>query len=358
VNQLRRNPLTRRWTIFTEGDLSIDELLERTRRAAATAQPRSADPCPFCPGNEAMTPEEILVWHDGAMRYRRDHGPAGSAWEARVFPNRNPLFRVEGALGRRAQRNYDVINAIGASEIIVESTTHKASWQEVDLEMIRRALVIYRERMRELARNPDVGHQALYKHVGLRRASQIVHPYSQLVAAPVVPEVVRQELDSFRLHYRQKERCLACDIIREVDRTSADCKIVDNAAFTAFVPYFAPHPFEVWVTPRRHQAWFTDLADEEIDPAAEVLWTALRKLDHVVGSLAMTLTVHTGPNPRYSAQRGYWDTIADDYHWRFVIIPRLPVLADVYRGFVMGTGLDVNPIYPEHAGLRLKDAAV
>ncbi|MBI5481433.1 MAG: hypothetical protein HY906_21425 [Deltaproteobacteria bacterium] len=355
-NQLRRNPFTRRWTVYAVGEIAPAELVARARSVAVHDPPRAAEPCPFCPGNEAMTPPEILTWKGGAIRYRRDHGPAGSDWEARVFPNRNPLFRLEGQLGRRAERNYDVLNAIGANEIIVETPRHLASFADVPRELVHRSLLLYRERMRDLASNPELGHQAVYKHFGLRRASHIVHPYSQLFAAPVVPERVHRELDTCRGHFKQKERCLTCDLVRDMDRVSRDCKVVENAFFTAFVPFFAPHPFEVWVVPRRHLAFYPELPDEEIEPAADVIWRTLGAVEKVVGALAVTLTINTGPNPHYAAQRGYWQTLRDDYHWRLVILPRLPVVADLYRGFVLGTGFDVNPVLPEVAGTMLRAA--
>jgi UDPglucose--hexose-1-phosphate uridylyltransferase len=357
-NQLRRNPLTRRWTIFSESELTPEALVERTRQVAARHQPAEHDgPCPFCPGNEAMTPPEICVWRDGAIRYSRDHGPAGSNWTARVFPNRFPVFGLEGELGRRAARNnYDVLNAIGANEIIVETRDHQRSWAETGPEIIGRSLLLYRERMRDLQRNPHLGHQAVYKHVGMRRASRIVHPYSQLIAAPVVPERVRRELDAFRQHYTQKERCLLCDVTREVQRSSKDLQVVENAGFTAFVPFFAAHPFEVWVIPRRHEAFFPSVRDDEVELAADVLTRVLGKLEKVLGSLAMTLSLLTAPNPHYAVQLGYWRTLGEDYHWRIVIIPRLPLMADLYRGFTLGTGFDVNPIFPEQAAAFLRAA--
>jgi UDPglucose--hexose-1-phosphate uridylyltransferase len=356
ANQLRRNPFTRKWTLYAVGQVAPAEVVARAREATEHAPLPAADPCPFCPGNEALTPAEILTWREGGIRYRRDSGPAGSDWDARVFPNRHPLFRLERDLGRRADRNHDVLNAQGANEIIVETRDHIQSFADVSREVIRRSLVIYRERMRDLATNPNLGHQSVYKHLGLRRASQIVHPYSQLVASPVVPENVRAELDAFRLHFKQKERCLACDLVREVDRVSRDCQVVDNQAFTAFVPFFAAHPFEVWVMPRRHQAFFPELPDHEVGPAAEIIWRVLGRIEKVLGSLAMTLSLHTGPNPHYAAQHGYWRTLGEDYHWRLVITPRLPVGADFYRGFVMGTGFDVNPVFPEIAGTMLREA--
>lgn len=356
-NQLRRNPLTRRWTVYPVGEISPKELVTRARQGAS-AEPRpSVDPCPFCPGHEAMTTEEILTWKEGAIRYRRDHGPAGSDWDARVFPNQHPLFRLEGQLHRRAERNYDVLNAIGANEVIVETRDHLVSFADVSPELVRRTLLLYRERMRDLASNPELGHQAVFKHFGLRQASKIVHPYSQLFAAPVVPERVHRELDTCRSHFRQKERCLTCDLVRDMDRVSQDCKVAENSRFTAFVPFFAPHPFEVWVVPRRHLAFFPELSDEEIGPAADVIWRTLGAIEELVGALAVTLTVNTGPNPNYAAQRGFWQTLRDDYHWRIVILPRLPVVADLYRGFVMGTGFDVNPVLPEVAGTMLREAA-
>ena len=122
------------------------------------------------------------------------------------------------------------------------------------------------------------------------------------------------------------------------------------------MPFFAAHPFEVWVVPRRHEAFFPEIRDDEVTAAAEVIGASLTKIERVLGTLAMSLTLLTGPNPSYAVQLDYWRTLGEDYHWRLVIIPRLPLMADLYRGFVLGTGFDVNPILPELSATLLRGA--
>src|ERR1019366_3758298 len=76
---------------------------------------------PVCQTNEAPTPPEVFAIRNPGS------SPNGPGWSVRVVSNSNPLLRIEGELGRRAEGCHDLMNGVGAHEIIVETPRHDRS---------------------------------------------------------------------------------------------------------------------------------------------------------------------------------------------------------------------------------------
>ena len=53
------------------------------------------------------------------------------------------------------------------------------------------------------------------QRLGKRGGGDLLHPVSFLMATPVIPMVVKDELDNAKQYFAYKERCVFCDIIRE-----------------------------------------------------------------------------------------------------------------------------------------------
>src|SRR5262245_40321110 len=117
--QLRKDPVTREWVIIAT---------ERSRRPSdfkssedLQARPSFSPNCPFCPGNELMTPPEVLAYRAA------DSMPNTPGWWVRVVPNKFPALAIEGHLDRSGFGMYDMMNGIGAHEVIIECPEHDRS---------------------------------------------------------------------------------------------------------------------------------------------------------------------------------------------------------------------------------------
>src|SRR5262249_16783335 len=109
--EIRRDPITQSWVVQGHrGEVSGD-----------------AGGCPFC-GREAEKQPAILAW------------PLGGPWQVRVVPHPDPLYRIEGDLGRRAEGMYDKMGPVGAHEVIVESPHHDKRLSGLSDEEIERVL--------------------------------------------------------------------------------------------------------------------------------------------------------------------------------------------------------------------------
>jgi UDPglucose--hexose-1-phosphate uridylyltransferase len=327
--ELRRDPVTGRWVIIsTDRQKRPNDF--RIERVATIGR----EQCPFCPGREAMTPPEVLS-------YRQNGGAANTpGWDVRVVPNKFPALQVEGTLDRVGDGMFDRMSGIGAHEVIIETPDHDRPLAAMAESEIERVLWAYRERILDLQKDVRLKYILVFKNHGAAAGATLEHPHSQLIALPIVPDFVQEELDGARGHFQIKERCVFCDIVRE-DTRDGRRLIAENADVVALAPYAPRFPFETWLLPRRHGARFEDAARHEYEGLARILKNVLQRMDRALESPAFNLIVHTSP---------FGEVTADVYHWHLEIMPKLTRVA----GFEWGTGFYINPTAPEEAAEVLR----
>lgn len=330
--ELRRDPIVGRWVIIsTERAGRPRDFFEDTH-----ARQPTTDLCPFCPGQEHLTPHEVLA-------YRPQQGPANSSgWTVRVVPNKFPALQVEGEMGREGMGLYDRMNGIGAHEVIIETPDHKATLADLAPKHIEDILWSYRDRMVDLKRDIRLRFILVFKNHGAAAGATLEHTHSQLIALPVVPTSVAAEIDGCRSHYQQKERCIYCDIVRQ-ELTERTRIVADNPEFVVVTPFAPRFPFEMWILPKRHAAYFEESQKTQFEWLARILSESLRRMDRVLSNPAYNFILHTSP---------LHEKTGDFYHWHIELIPKLTQVA----GFEWGTGFYINPVTPEESAKFLRDA--
>jgi UDPglucose--hexose-1-phosphate uridylyltransferase len=324
--ELRKDPATGTWVLV--------------RPRADHGGESRADVCPFCPGNEHLTPPEIAA-------YRTPASEGQSDWEVRVIPERDPYFFIEEDLVREGIGMFDRISARGASEIVVESPHHDMTLQDADEVQLERILWMYRDRVKDLKRDLKIRNVVVTRRYG-KPGSVIRHPYTRILGAPIVFDDLRTELTQAREYYAYKRRCVFCDMIRE-ETASGDRLLQATPHFAAFVPYAARVPFELRVLPRRHESAFEAITPDEVTDLARVLKRLTGLLVKAIGDPSYRLTFHTAPNLALKIVQGEWDTIERDYHWHLEIL--------VYPERAMWVaGIAVTDMLPEEAARVLREA--
>lgn len=325
--ELRKDPATGKW------------VLVRPRVSNNGGPGQSV--CPFCPGNEHLTPPEIAVYHPTAGGEKR------AGWEVRVVPERDPYFFIEEDLVREGIGMFDRISTRGASEIVVESPDHDMTLQAADEAQLERILWMYRDRVKDLKRDLKIRNVVVTRRYG-KPGSTIHHPYSRILAAPIVFDDLRTELTQAREYYAYKRRCVFCDTIRE-EAAAGDRLLQMTSHFAAFVPYAARVPFELRVLPRRHESAFEAITPDEVADLARLLKRLSGLLVKAVGDPSYRMTLHTAPNLAVKIVQGEWDTIERDYHWHLEIL--------VYPERAMWVaGIAVTDMLPEEAARILREA--
>lgn len=331
--ELRKDPIIDRWVIIST---------ERGKRPIFLSEegaPGKADMCPLCPGNEHMTPPEVY-----ALRPDRS-SPNSPDWGLRVVPNKFPALRIEGLLDKEGIGLYDRMNGIGAHEVIVETPIHGETLGKMSIRAIRDVFVAYKERVVDLARDKRFKYVMVFKNQGSVAGASLDHSHSQLIALPIVPKRVLEEIGGGLNYYRYKDRCIFCDIISQ-EKDDNVRVVFENNEFIALSPYASRFPFETWILPKTHEPFFVaHESGEDYFHMAEALSTILKKYDKVLNSPPYNYMIHTA---------SFGNGEIPHYHWHLEIIPRLTKMA----GFEWGTGFYINPTPPEEATEYLREAHV
>jgi UDPglucose--hexose-1-phosphate uridylyltransferase len=330
--ELRKDPITGRWVI-----ISTDRGIRPTDFVRDKVQIRGSGFCPFCLGNEKKTPPEILAYrNDGSARDT-------PGWSLRVVPNKFPALGIEGTLNRQGEGLYDKMNGIGAHEVIIETPQHNLTLATMPTRKVEDVLWAYRDRILDLEKDRRFKYILIFKNHGEAAGASLEHTHSQLIALPVVPKRVREEVDGAREHYNFKDRCIFCDIIRQEKEKSARL-ITENEAFVVLAPYAPRFPFETWIIPKTHQCAFEHSQKAEFEQLAPILKDMLSRLDRVLEWPAYNYIIHTAP---------IGEAVEDYFHWHLEIMPKLTKVA----GFEWGTGFYINPTPPEESAKFLREAA-
>jgi len=333
VPELRKDPITNRWVI-----ISTDRAKRPTDFVREKVTIRGSGFCPFCPGNELKTPPEIIAYRpDGSS-------PNRPGWTLRVVPNKFPALGIEGILNRQGEGLYDKMSGIGAHEVIIETTDHQLILASMPVRRVEDVIWSYRDRILDLKKDRRFRYILIFKNHGEAAGASLEHTHSQLIALPVVPKRVREEVDSAREYYNFKERCVFCDILRQ--ETEASIRVIaENSDFVALAPFAPRFPFETCILPKVHQSAFEESQKHEYENLARILKEMLMRLDKVLDSPAYNYIIHTSP---------LTETNNDHYHWHVEIMPKLTKVA----GFEWGTGMYINPTPPEEATRFLREAVI
>lgn len=335
--ELRRDPILGRWIIIAT------ERAKRPHDFKRMPEPPEDKNCPFCEGAESQTPPEIFA-------IRQDLATKDQpGWEVRVVPSISPLLQVNGEMHRKGWGLYDILEPVGAHEVIIETPQHIANIADLEQVQIVKVITTWLERSSELEKNPYVKYVMIFKNYGWQAGEgRIRHCRSFLIATPVTPKRVKEELDGAKQYFNYKDRCIFCDIIRQ-ELDFPDRVVFQSLHFLVIAPFASRFPFELWILPKRHCCDFYRCDKDEVNDLAFILKRVFSRLKEILNDPPYNFIIHTAPF-RKREKTGYWKTINEDYHWHIEIIPRLTLVA----GFEWGTGFYINPTPPEEAAKFLK----
>jgi len=329
--EIRSNPITGDWVIIATERARRPE--EFTRAAVRRQLPARDPECPFCPGNEHRTPEEQF----------RVPGPDGG-WLVRAVPNRFAALTPEGDAGRHVNGFRTCLDGVGLHEVIVETPAHDASPAALPVAHVERVLEAYRHRLRAFYKDRRIEHVIVFKNHGEAAGTSLVHPHSQIVGMPVLPNQLRARLEEAMRHWGNFGECLYCRTLREELREGVRV-VAQNGSFAAFVPYAALSPFHVWVFPRHHSAYFGDVTDGQLAELAALLREVLARIGVALNDPDYNYVLRS-----LSPQEG----ALKYFHWYISLVPRVTKAA----GFELGTGMFINTALPEASAEFLRRVAV
>ncbi len=330
--EFRKDPVVERWVIIAA---------ERAKRpqsklAKATATPSAI--CPFCAGNESLTPPPVLVF--------ADHEPStrGAGWSLRVVPNKYPALVNEEFTARQTDVLQSSMSGAGVHEVVIESPRHMTAMAALSVAEIDGVLRAYQQRLVRLRGDPRWRYALIYKNEGAEAGATLPHCHSQITALPMVPAAPQEEIEGAKQYFSSVGGCVYCDIAR---RESADRVrvVVETERFIVFCPFASRVACEIWILPKRHSSSFQSGSREEIFSLSQLLRETLIRLGRGFEEPAFNYFLHNSPLD---------DPENDCWHWHLEILPKLHHVA----GFEWGSGCYLNPMAPEDAARLLRGVAL
>ena len=258
-------------------------------------RPLSHRECPFCPGNEHMTPPPTLTIEEGGR------------WVVRCFENLYPIIGPPQ----------------GKHEVLVETPLHHEHPHVARVEQLARAIEAALSRAEELMGLPRARYVAIFRNYGREAGASIEHPHTQIVALPFTPEPIRREVRAFRA------RCPICSVDRAL-------VFYEDGSFTAYASPTPYTPYHLVVAPAEHEG---GPRPSQSLALARALKAALGALARCLGDPPYNLWFHVAPPGREG-----------EFHWHVEVMPRTAIHAGLEEGF----WVYVTHTPPEEAASRLR----
>ena len=280
--EIRKDYLLNRWTFISE---------ERIKRPMDFHKERikKKNQCFFCPGKEDSTPSETG---------RREKN---GKWIIRWFPNKFPVV-WDTPLVTMSRGFLVEMTPSGYHEVIVEARAHTQQLWDLPVGHIKTLLDVYAERISELKKKKNVKYVAVFKNHSSLAGTSLVHSHSQVVALPILPDHIREELKaSQRYSY-----CPHCRILRMERKSQRRC--FENKSMVAFTPYAPRFNYEIKIFPKRHIRSLAEMREKERMDFARILKKVLLKLRK--RNMPYNFFLHHSPDGK-------------DLHFHMSITPRL-----------------------------------
>ena len=330
--ELRKDPVIKRWVIIAT------ERAKRPHDFARQKEEVKSGFCPFDYGNEHVTPPEIFAFRPP------DTEPNTPGWWVRVVPNKFPALDPNLEPERYGVGMFDAMRGFGYHEVIVETPDHFATLATMDYKQVEEVIWAYKLRFNQLMKDERIRYVLIFKNHGKDAGASLQHPHSQLIALPIIPKRVEEELQGAKEYFEYKERCVFCDIIREEQR-DRERIVEENEHFISIEPFASRFPFETWILPKRHCSNFGNITEEEVKSFARILKNVLYRIYVALDNPPYNFMLHTAPTTGEGKAH---------YHWHLEIVPRLTRVA----GFEWGSGFYINPTPPENAAKFLREVKV
>ncbi len=329
--ELRHNILTQEWVIIATERAKRPEEFAKKKKDKKTV-PSYVATCPFCPGNEKMTPPETYVV------------PDTTGWRVRVSPNKFAALSYQGERQRFIQGIRRTVTGVGIHEVIIETPDHSKTTALLTDREVETIVQAYLHRFRYASSDPRVEQVTIFKNHGEAAGTSLEHPHSQMIATPVITSQLRDRLVNSLKHFDEFGECIFCRVLN-LESKEGRRVVLETPHFVAFIPFAALTPFSLLIMPRRHMPCFAEMNDAEAADLAHSLRLTLGKLYQGLEDPDFNYVIRTAPT-EYTGVKYY--------HWYVSVIPRLTKMA----GFELGSGMFINVSLPEENASFLRGIEV
>lgn len=305
-SEIRKHYFLDRYVIFSpKRNLRPQNISEEDREK----KEKYKEDCFFCPRNV----RDRIIYKTGK----------GKNWEVAVIPNKYPALTP----GNK--------KAYGVQEVILETPHHNKELSDLSIPHVSKVLETYDQRIQTLSKKKGIKYVLVFKNDGGKAGASVPHAHSQVYALPMIPPFIQSianQMDEYRLRYGS---CPFCDIIKKEKKEKVRIAY-QNKDFIALCPYATSSPYGVWILPVKHKRRIKDLKKSELANLAKTIKHITGKLDEA--DVSYNFFIHNSLDN-------------ESHHFRIKVVPRMTIWA----GLELGTGIIINPVFPETAAKFYKD---
>ncbi|RZD15107.1 MAG: DUF4931 domain-containing protein [Candidatus Acidulodesulfobacterium ferriphilum] len=349
MSELRQDPTTREWVIIAterrRRPHEFDTFPPSKKEINANSLEYSED-CPFCSGNEYLSPNEVKSYRTPGTN------PNSKGWWVRVIPNKFAALSLSPEVSLLSRGDAKVFNTdftgyffpkateifrtkpgIGAHEVVIDTPKHNEMIPFFSDKQVQELFLMYRDRYLSLSRDSRFRYIIIFKNNGVNAGTSIIHSHSQIIATPIIPLTLRNNISQARFYYDEIGRCIFCDMIQG-EIVDGRRIILQTGDFIVFHPFASTSPFETWIMPLVHEPCFASMTVDKTKALGIIVKKVLKGMRDALNDPDYNFVFNNPPIA---------DEKEDYYHWSLRIIPRLTMKA----GFEIGTGMSINTAIPE-----------
>ncbi len=315
IIELRYNPISDEWVMVSAG---------RQKRPNIPH-----DSCPLCPeGIEKLGDYDLVS-----------------------FENRYPALKKDPPQPENIVSNIlKKAGSKGVCEVIVYTKEHNSSLSKMPLVQIEKLIEMWADRTKELAGYEFIKYIYIFENRGQEVGATLPHPHGQLYAFPFIPKRINTKIDGMKRYFQREKKCPICEIVKEEERFRERI-VYENKYFIGIVPFYARFPYEVHIYPKRHVDMIIYLSNKEKKALADILKIITMKYDNLF-DMEFPYMMMFFQAPVNS------EDFSSLFHFHIEFDPpkrakdKIKWMASVETG----TWTFINPVLPEEAAKRLREA--
>ena len=291
--------------------------------------------CYLCPSN-IRSNGAVNPYYSGPWAFDNDY--ASFSPEAPGFEDEtdDPL--------RRRRSNH------GRCRVLCWTEDHSKTLASISVKNMQAVAKLWQQEYLTLSRDDAIQQVLIFENKGQEIGVSNPHPHGQIYATGFVGDTftrARQAQTDWAATHDSKL------LLALIDRPeyASHLKIAENDSCVAIVPYFARFAYECWIIPKQSKQHLGELSTPELNDLA-LLYQAMAKTYNV-------LFQRESPNISL-LYNSPCDGDKSNQHWQFHVVMQPPLREPdklkYLAGYESGSANIVNPVQPEVAAERLREA--
>ncbi|BAF70050.1 galactose-1-phosphate uridylyltransferase [Nitratiruptor sp. SB155-2] len=295
----------------------------------------STQKCPFCPGNEELTPQEIFSVKENGT------------WQTRVIANLYKAVQIETPFLSKRDGLNEMWGGYGAHEIVIDTPNHYANLHTMSKEEIFWWLFTLQERFIDLRKDQKMIALQIFKNHGISAGATQSHPHTQIIALPIMTKTQLALFEHCQRYYHHHGRALHEDIISfEIEKKERNLYESDN--FFSYIPYASSFAFETVILSKDLK--FDECSQNELKELSTHILLLFHALSKELGDFPFNLVFYLPPLNENFENSSFFHETENIFRFFIRITPRIYTLG----GFEISTGSMINPVLPETVAKLLR----